>query len=218
MWDYIRLSMTKLCRSIHWLDSAPLLMLEPLKVTHKFIQIQFFTLFFIKISSFFPFYASCIFPQTFFFVISFFSGMNLSNRVKFSGKKRNLTVQHHFRSFSLNFVLLNKPQLRGELFLQLQNNTQKILSRILQLTVVRFLQFAGSKATEHELMECCIVAHLTHVHQRRFLRIHGISLSLKTKTLSRIFFAYTNIPSYFSAFCYSLSLSGCGLSLFSLPW
>lgn len=69
-------------------------------------------------------------------------------------------------------------------FQQLQNNTQKILSRILQLTVVRFLQFAGSKATEYELMECCIVAHLT----RKFPRIHGISL-ITHKRISLFLFA-----------------------------
>jgi hypothetical protein len=49
---------------------------------------------------------------------------------------------------------------------------------------VRFLQFAGSKATEYELMECCIVAHLTHVHQWCFLRIHG-TLGSYHSSLSR---------------------------------
>lgn len=53
---------------------------------------------------------------------------------------------------------------------------------------MRFLQFAGSKATEYELMECCIIAHLKHVHQWRFLRIHGIS-SYHSQTGSSLRFA-----------------------------
>lgn len=57
-------------------------------------------------------------------------------------------------------------------------------------------------------MECCIVAHLTHVHQWRFLRIHGISLI----TLSHEPFLHTQsaFPSDFGSLA---SLTGCGFSL-----
>lgn len=70
---------------------------------------------------------------------------------------------------------------------------------------MRFLQFAGSKATEYELMECCIVAHLTHVHQWGFLRIHGISRYRSTSEFSLSTHRYVRL-SHLNFACLILSI------------
>lgn len=65
------------------------------------------------------------------------------------------------KTISFDFTKFLFAKLLGETFFCCFRIThKKSFSRILQLTVVRFLQFAGSKATEYELMECCIVAHI----------------------------------------------------------
>lgn len=60
-------------------------------------------------------------------------------------------------------------------------------------------------------MECCIVAHLTHVHQWLLLRIHGISL-ITLKRFSHEPFSSTQNHFHLTSVCF-LSQSGRGFSL-----